>query len=217
MIVSGGGGGTFNQHTIADEYVGPASYPTGGFVIDLSKTFSSLNSLDLVVKKGSRGANLPAVRYEIVLDSPGAGQATVKIVRKRYDRTSTIGNVSGQPAGVTIQAASGVVTSSESAHTHGMDHDHASFSSAVPSQTGAAVLLDALGNAGLLNHTHALDLPAFVGTSGAGTSHNHVDNTIYAHVHVIVEANTNYASSELPNATNLTGTTFYLAANGIKL
>src|SRR3990167_2708148 len=215
---AGGGGGsvTYNQHTIADEYIGPTSYPTGGFVIDLTKTFSSINFFDNpVVKKGSRGS-LPAVRYEITRNSPTAGKVTVKIVRKRYDRTSTVGNVSGQPAGVTVQATAGVVSSSESTHTHSIEHNHGSFTSATPSLGGAEVLLG-LSVENNTTHTHTLDIPNLTGTSGAGTSHNHTDNSIYQHQHAITQTSTNYASSELPNATNISTTTFYICAHGVKI
>lgn len=208
---------TYNQHTVAFEWTEDTSYPTGGFVVDLTKTFSTINFLDSpVVKKGSRGANLPAVRYEITRNSPIAGKATIKIVRKRYDRTSTVGNVSGQPVGVTIQAASGVASSSESSHTHAIDHNHTSFSSTAASVGTGQVLLDVLGPS-LADHTHTLDLPNLTGTSGAGTSHNHTDNSIYEHSHAITQTSTSYASSELPNGTNLSGTTWYMCAHGVKV
>lgn len=216
---AGGGGGstTYNQHTIAFEWTEDASYPTGGFVVDLTKTFSTINFFDNpIVKKGSRGANLPAVRYEITRNSPVAGKATIKIVRKRYDRTSTVGNVSGQPVGVTVQATSGVASSSESSHTHSIDHNHGSFTSGAASTGAGQVLLDVLGPS-LATHTHTLDLPNLTGTSGAGTSHNHTDNSIYAHSHSITQTSTSYASSELPNGTNLSGTTWYMCVSGVKV
>lgn len=212
----GGAAATYNQHTIADEYIGPTSYPTGGFVVDLSKTFSSLTFFDNpVVKKGLRGV-LPAVRYEIVLNSPTAGKATIKIIRKRYDRTSTVGNVTGQPVGVTVQATSGVASSSESAHTHSIDHDHASQSSTSATVGAGQVLLDAVGP-NLSTHLHNIDIPNLTGTSGAGTAHNHTDNSIYQHQHSITQTSTIYASSEMPSTTNLSATTFYICASGVKL
>lgn len=215
----GGGGGstTYNQYTVADEFIGPASYATGGMVVDLSKTMSSLNSLDLVVKKGSRGANLPLVRYETTLNSPSAGKATVKIVRKRVSEVSVIGNINAgsQPAGVTIQPTSGVASSNEAAHTHSIDHDHPSFTSGAPSNTGASVLLNALGP-NHSTHSHTLDLPNLTGTSGAGSSHNHQDNSIYQHQHGANQTSTDYSSAEVANATNLSGTTWLICATGVK-
>lgn len=216
---AGGGGGsvTYNQHTIADEYVGPTSYPTGGFVIDLTKTFSTINFFDTpIVKKGSRGT-LPAVRYEITRNSPAAGKVTVKIVRKRYDRTSTVGNVSGQPSGVTVATSSGQTVTSESSHTHSIDHDHGSFASATGTPGTGGVVLLGLTAQNNTTHTHTLDLPNLTGTSGAGTSHNHTDDSIYQHQHSLTQTSTVYASSELPNATDLSGTTWYICANGVKV
>lgn len=218
VVVSGGGSPTtYNQHTIAFEWTEDTSYPTGGFVVDLTKTFSTINFVDNpVVKKGSRGANLPSVRYEITRNSPVAGKATIKIMRKRYDRTSTIGNVSGQPVGVTVQATSGVTTTSEASHIHSMGHDHGSFTSGTAGVGAGQVLLDALGPS-LATHTHTLDIPNFTGNSGAGTSHNHVDNTIYEHSHSVTQTSTVYTTSEIPNATDLSGTTWFMCVSGVKI
>jgi hypothetical protein len=60
----------------------------------------------------------------------------------------------------------------EAAHTHAIDHDHPSFTSGAPS---AAVDNTALGadRAATDTHTHSIDVPAFTGTSGAGSSHTH--------------------------------------------
>lgn len=214
--MEGGGTVTYNQHTIADEYEGPSSYPTGGFVIDLSKTYSSLNSIDLVVKKGSRG-NLPSVQYEIAYNSPSAGKATVKLMRKRFDRTSTVGNITGQPAGVTIQAASGVSSGAPNvSHTHSVAHDHGSFTSEGPTNSGGVVELNAVGP-NVLSHTHTIDIPNLTQTSTSESTHTHVDNSIYQHSHSITQTVTNYTSVELSNATNLSTTVWYVAATGVKL
>ena len=205
---------TNNQWTIFGEYVGPTSYPTGGFTIDLDPTFSSLNSLRLVVK--TRGANLPLARYEYTYNSPAVGQCKVKIMKEMYDRVSNVGSVTNQPSGVTVQSTSGQTSSSESSHTHSIDHDHPSFSSGINNTGGGQVLLDALGP-NLENHTHTLDLPNFTGTSGAGTSHNHTDNSIYQHQHNVTHTSTNMTSTELANGTDLSGTTWLLVASGIKV
>lgn len=214
----GGGGSavTYNQHTIADEYVGPSSYTTGGFVIDLDATYSSLNSLDLVVKKGARGSNLPAVRYEIALNSPSAGKATVKIMRKRYNKVTVVGNASGQPSGVTIQTVSGQSSGAGGSHTHAYTHDHPSFASGATNNSGAAVLLNALGP-NHSTHTHTLDIGSVSPTSGAEAAHTHVDNTLYQHAHSVTYTTVNLVSVELANGTNLSGTTWYLCATGVLL
>lgn len=205
---------THNQWTIFGEYTGPTSYPTGGFTIDLDPTYSSINGLTLMVK--TRGANLPLARYEYTLNSPAVGQVKVKIMKRMYDRVSSVGNITNQPAGVTVQAASGAASASESSHTHAIDHDHGSFASAANGTGGGAVLLDAVGP-NLEIHTHTLDIPAFTGTSGAGTAHNHTDNSIYQHQHSVTHTATNLTSTELANATNLSGTVFYLVAHGVRL
>lgn len=201
IIAAGAGGAvTNNQWALTMEFVGPSSYTTGGFVVDLDATFSSLNALKLAVE--TVGANLPVCHYEITLNSPSPGRATVKIMRHRFDQVTAIGNVTNQPAGVSILAASGGVSGSESTHTHSINHDHGSFSSAINGTGGGQVLLNAVGP-NLEQHTHTLDLPAFVGTSGSGSAHTHQDNSIYQHGHSITYAGTNLASVELPNSTNL--------------
>jgi len=208
---------TYNQHAITGEYTGPSSYPTGGFVIDLTATYSSLNDLDLVAFKtlGS-SLNLPH-HYEYTLNSPVAGKATVKIVRHRYDKATSFGNVQNQPVGVTVQTASGQTASAEAAHTHAIDHDHGSFNTGVASDAGADSLLDAIGPGGYGNHTHAVDLPNLTGTSGAGTSHNHADNTVYEHGHAETQTTTDATMSELPNATNISTSVWFLVAHGVRL
>lgn len=214
-VSTGGGGGTFNQYTMFRQQIGPASYDsTNGWVIDLSATYSSLNSLRLALKKGTRG-NLGIGRWEVVLNSPIAGKATISFFKHRYDRITAFGNVQNQPGGVTVAAASGQVTSSETAHTHGINHDHASFNAGSPNNAGAAVTLDVLGP-NMSTHTHSLDLPALVGTSGAGTSHNHTDDSIYQHWHHPNITLTNPVLTEITNATNLSASTFYVLASGVR-
>lgn len=88
---------------------GPASYSTGGFVLDLSGTFPT--SLDfLALQLEVEDVDLPPHQIVVTRNSPAAGQATIKVMRHRYDKTTAIGNVTGQPAGVTVQAASGATT-----------------------------------------------------------------------------------------------------------
>src|SRR5690349_1481326 len=101
---------TNNQFVSFFEKIGPSSYATGGFVLDFSTTYSSLNSCHLIVKKGSRGA-LPAGRLGYLLNTPSAGKVTVKVFKVQFDQVSSVAGVSSQPSGVTIQSASGVTTS----------------------------------------------------------------------------------------------------------
>lgn len=215
----GGGGGPAStgpdQQHIIREQEGPSSYPTGGFEVDLSAFLSAINYATIVVKKGSRGS-LPAVDVQPQLNSSAAGKVKFKLMRRRYNRVSAIGNVQGQPSGVTVQAASGVMASAESAHTHSIDHDHASFASAAASTGAGQVLLDVLGPS-LATHTHTLDLANLTGASGAGAAHDHTDNTLYQHQHSITHTGTDLALVELANATDLSTTRFYMLVTGVSV
>lgn len=212
----GGGGGsvTHNQYAMFFEKQGPSSYATGGFVIDLSATYSSLNSLRLMLKKGTRG-NLGIGRLRITLNSPTAGKATVVCEKHRYDRITAVGNVANQPAGVTVVTTSGEKGTAEATHTHATDHDHASFTSSVPTDAGGQVNLAALGP-NTDAHTHTLNLPNLTGTSGAGTSHDHADDSIYQHDHAETHAVTNVAVAEIANATNLSASLWFGLATGVR-
>lgn len=214
-VQAGGGGGstTFNQYTIFGEKI-LTSYATGGFVVDLSQTFSSINFFDLCVKKGTRG-NIPFGRFEFDYDTPNPGKVTVIIRKYQYVRVSSFDAVTGQPAGVTVAGTSGQTTSSEAAHTHDLSHDHAAAASAAMTAAGAGVDTDALAPA-LDTHTHQVDLPNLAVTSGAGTSHNHTNNTIYAHTHTLTQPATNLTAIQLPNATDTSATTFLFMATGLR-
>ena len=212
-IQGGAGAGGSSQFVVTGEYTGPASYPTGGFVIDLSASYSAVNSIELAVK--TVGANLPVAHYEFLHDTPDPGKITVKVMRHRYSRLSSIGNVQNQPASVTVQATAGVSSSAGTSHTHAIDHDHGSFSSGVPASFSVTSLVNVVGPAGYEDHTHALDLPNLTGTSGTEAAHTHADNSIYEHQHSISHVATNHTSVELANATNLSGTIWYLLATGV--
>ena len=206
---------TYNQWILFMSYTGPSSYTTGGFEIDLSNTFSSINSATVQVI--TQGANLPACRYEYDLNAPLAGKITVKIMKRMYDKTTSVGAVSGQPAGVTVQAASGVASSSESTHTHTITHQHGAFNTGInQNNAGGQVLLNAVG-ANLEQHTHQMNMSNLVATSGAGGAHNHTDNSIYQHQHGETYTATNLTSTELANTTDLSGTKFSLLVSGIRV
>lgn len=214
--VVGGGDTTYNQYVSFFEHTGPSSYSTGGMVLDLTATYASLNAVKLLVKKGSRGS-LPAGNLRYALNSPTAGKVTIVISQHQFEKATSIGNVANQPAGVTVQASSGVTTSSESSHTHDITHNHGSAASSAATNTGAAVnaALTAL-NQNVGSHTHAVDPPNLVATSGAGSSHNHVDNNIYAHTHTNSYTATNVSRIELANATNISTTTWLGFASGVR-
>lgn len=214
--VSTGGSTTFNQFVMFFEKQGPASYATGGFVIDLSDTYSSLNDVKLLVKKGSRGS-LPGGRLEYDLNTPSAGQVTVKVQKYRYSEVTAVGNVDNEPAGVTVQAASGVAASSEAAHIHVLTHNHGPATSTASAASGAAVHSDLLTlNLNISTHTHSVDIPNLVGNTDVGSSHNHVDNNIYQHQHTEVLTDINLTVTELPNATSLATTIWLGLASGVR-
>lgn len=216
--VNEGGGGsgaaTFNQYTMFFEKAGPSSYATGGFVIDLRSTYSTINFFKLVPKKGARGS-MPLSRIRYRLNVPSAGQVTVMFYRYTYVRVSAVGNVSGQPSGVTVRATSGGTSSSENAHTHTHTHGHTGTSS-TPTAGGAGTALNALGP-NMSSHTHAVTISDTLFTSGIGTSHNHLDNTIYQHSHSLTEVATALTLTEYTNTnTDLATTTFYGYATGVR-
>lgn len=212
-ITGGGGGGSggddTNVHTIWLEKNAPSTYSTGGISVDLSSTFSSLGSFDVQILKATRG-NIPFGRFE---KSISGSTLTFKILGERYERVTGVGNVANQPSGVTVQSTSGQTSVSESSHVHSIEHDHGAANSSGPSNSGTQVLLDALGP-NLSTHTHSVNIPNFIGNSGAGTSHNHTDNTIYSHSHTETHTATNFSITELANGTSLSGVEFSIRATG---
>jgi len=106
---SGGGSTTFNQYATFGEF-NVTNYATGGHTLDLSSTYSSLNSVRLIPKTIG---TLPASEMRVTLNSPGAGKANVSLFALSYDKTTAIGNVQNQPSGVTVQAASGAISATE--------------------------------------------------------------------------------------------------------
>ena len=77
-------------------------------------------------------------------------------------------------------AASGLVAA-EAAHTHDIDHNHASVTSGTPSATETVDNDLAASTVAVASdvHTHAVDLPALGTTaSGAGSSHQHGPGTL---------------------------------------
>lgn len=191
-----------------DELVGPAAYATGGFTF--STGLATVNYFSLEVK--TVGPNLPPCHLEYSLNSPGDGDVTVKVMRHRYERTPSLAAVSGLPAGVDSAGASGQTYDNESAHVHSMAHDHGAVTSGNNTHVGGGTPLDLTGPINISVHTHSFDVPNFTGNTGAGLAHNHAWNNIYQHQHSVTNTQTNEAQSELPNLTDLSGTTFtYLA------
>lgn len=195
------------------EVDGPASYAAGGFVVDCRKALSAVVDASLVLR--TRGATLVPYAVHATLDSPTAGQVTFKLMRRRFDRTSAVGNVQNQPAGVTVASASGSSTAAEAAHTHPIDHDHATTTTSTP--TAAGVGVNTVGGLdAMTTHTHAVDIPNLVGTSGAGTSHSHVYNGIFQHAHVSTQTVTDVALVEFAAGTSLSTSRWWFFALGLE-
>jgi hypothetical protein len=119
---------------VTGNLAGPNPYASGGFTVDLSASFASVDFFALSIL--SVGTNLPPAHYEYTLNSPGAGQVKVKVMRHRYDRPTA---VTGQPAGVSIGASSGQLTAAAAG----------TVSTAVQAQA-----VDALGSGTAQNTNH---------------------------------------------------------------
>lgn len=193
---------------------GPASYATGGFALDASADFSWLGFVDVVLT--TRGT-LGACDYEVDLnvDTSGAeafGKAVVKVVREVYDK-ATVGDVSGNPAGTTVQTAKAAAAStSGSSHTHTIDHNHPSATSGAMTEGGGGN--NAGAGANLSAHTHTVDIANFTGSSTAAT-HTHDRSFEYEHDHAVsAPTTTDVAATEVAATTDLSGTTFLLTVYG---
>jgi hypothetical protein len=123
---------------ITGSTAGPASYPTGGFVVDVSAQLATVAFFMLAPLQV--GPNLPPVHFEYSLNQPSNGRVRVKVMRHRYDRLQQINGITGQPAGVSIATTSGARTGQASPDT--VD--------AGPGLAGADPTLPA--------HTHAFDV-----------------------------------------------------------
>lgn len=195
---------------------GPASYATGGFLLDLTASLSFVRFLSLEIETVG---SLASDEYEVILnqDTTGAfapGKATIKLLRDRYDKFS-IGNVSGNPASTTVQASKTATgTTTGSAHSHSINHDHPSAEtfSAIAGGTGVD---SAVGAAAVVGHTHTIDIPAFTGTSSTSETHTHNRSFEYAHSHAVgTVTDTAVALTEVSAATNLSTTTLRYFALG---
>lgn len=192
----------------------PSSYTTGGILIDLSADFSWLGFVNLEIE--TVGSLMPVhFEWQLNEDLTGAaapGKAVVKLMRNRYDE-ATIGNVSGNPGGTTVQASkTAAATTTGSSHLHSMAHNHPNTTSANPVAGGVGVN-SAAGQPGMATHTHDVDLPSITVDTGSAT-HTHDRSFEYDHNHSFTAGTqTNAASTEVAAATNLSTTVFrYFAA-----
>lgn len=191
-----------------DSFSGPASYSTGG--ITIATGLASVDHLKLFVSVP--GANLPPC---VFVYSRSGGNVTVKLMRRRYDKLTGIGAVTGLPAGVSSAATSGQTYVTEQSHTHSIEHDHGSVTSGTPIAGGGGVTLQAVSPTSISTHTHPFDVPNFTGDSGIpSVAHTHTWNNLYQHQHSTTLTETDPALSELPAGTNLSGATFAYRAIG---
>lgn len=208
---------TINNKDVATGNVsGPASYAAGGFVLDLSATFSTLEFLEMAVT--TIGPNLPSFHLEIALnrDATGfaQGKALIKVMRDRYDK-ATAGNVSGEPGGVSVRAAkfaTGETTGS--AHTHSIDHDHPITTSSTPVAGGNGVN-SGVGGIAIADHTHDVDVAAFAGSTPSDGTHTHDRSFEYDHNHSVTNVQTTSTSVEITAGTDLSGTTWRFLGVGL--
>lgn len=185
---------------------GPNPYTTGGFVIT-----TSLGTLSAFVVNVEVAGNIGQAVFDVALNTPAAGQATIKIMQVDYDQLTAVGGLTGLPSGVTERLTSGATTVAVS-HTHGWSHDHAvtPASTTMAGQNANTLAVALQPNA--TTHTHTLNLPNVALTSGAEAAHSHTWDTLYAHTHVLVNTQTDLAAVELANGTNLNTSRFnYLA------
>jgi len=192
----------------------PASYTTGGVELDLSVAFSFLNAVKLEVE--TIGSLMPVMQvHSYNVDTSGAfaqGKAVIKLLRVRYDKI-TVGAVSGVPSGVTARNtkfAAGTTTGS--GHTHAIDHDHPSVTTATPTVGGTGAD-GALGGVAVVGHTHTVDIANFIGSNTSAT-HTHDRSFEYDHDHGITHTETAASYVEVAAGTDLSTTVFRYRAYG---
>jgi hypothetical protein len=181
---------------------GPASYVTGGFLVDLSASFSFLRFLSIYDEAGTTADDIEVILNQDTTGAFAPGKAVVKVMRDRFDK-ATIGNVSGQPSGVTVRASKFATGETPpSGHFHNIDHDHPSATSSAPVSGGGGVDAVALGS-NIYTHVHSVDLDPFSGTTPAGGGHTHDRSFEYHHKHSFSVTETNATIVEYSAGTNL--------------
>lgn len=199
-----------NLKVVTKSITGPASYATGGFAVDASADLSILGFMLVTITAGTMVGH--EIEIDVDVSTAGAesfGRGVIKIVKHTVPQAS-MGNVSGQPGGVTVQAA--LTANAVSTHTHALDHDHGTVTSAVEAQSGAGS--PAAASPDHLNHTHDFTIPALVLASAAGGSHGHNRPFEYEHNHVTNLTVTDVTATEMTAGTNLSGVTFEVVCFG---
>lgn len=192
-----------------DTAAGPASYTTGGFVVTTTLSTVAFFNVEL----NQAGANLGQVTVDVALNTPAAGQVTVKILRENYDQLTTVGSPSGLPSGITNRSTSGGTYDTVS-HNHTMDHNHAvTPASSTPNSKSTNTLAIALQPAAT-THTHTVDLPTLTQDTANESAHSHTWDNIYQHQQTLTNTTTDLATTELASTTDISGATFnYLATD----
>lgn len=193
---------------------GPASYATGGFVLDLSATFSFLRFLSIEI---TTFTGLQCDDYEVILNQDTAGtfspgKAVIKLLNHPYDKFS-VGNVTGNPGGTATQSALFAAgTTSGSSHVHDMTHGHvASSSTPVASGSGVATTIGGVAHS---EHTHdSMIVPDYSGNTGSST-HTHNRDYEYDHVHSRTNTETTITPVEVGSGTNVASAAWRYIAVG---
>lgn len=184
-----------------ESIVGPASYSTAtGWVITTG--LSTVQHGKVVVSVP--GANLPHCEFRY---ARSGANLTVRIYRHMYDKLTSLGAVTGLPAGITAAATAGETYDANTAHVHGIDHNHAAVTSSTMAGAAGGAVIDAVGSKDILIHTHSFDVPSLSGNSGT-TTHTHTWDNIYQHQHSATLTETDPTLTEIANGTDLSGTTF---------
>jgi len=197
-------GNTLNGRKIeVGTFAGPASYTAGGFDVDLSARFTTLDRVLLILQVV--GALGPRV-FRVVLNTPDAGKFRVQSFRARFNQAS-LGDTSAQnpPAGVTLAGASGELTATEAAHLHGwgtLTSDGPSASVNPTAGVGGTVASN--------THQHT----AGTGNTGVGDAHAHATDVLYEHGHVVTQAEADTVATEDAATTDLSGFTWGYIAIG---
>lgn len=184
------------------------SYTTGG--VTIATSLASVEFATVEIDTTSAALSVPIM----FLISRSGANFTFKIMVFSYDKLTAVGNMTGLPSGVTAATSSGQSYVADTAHTHATDHDHGSFTSGNLVTGAGGVALDAVGSKDVLGHNHAVDIPAFTGTSGVGGSHTHTTNNIYEHQHSLTNTSTDGTFVELANGTTFGATRFNYMAVG---
>lgn len=182
--------------------VGPASYTAGGFVI--TTTLASVQSFEASIS--AAGANLGQVTFEYNLNSPVAGQVTVRPLRENYAKLTSMTDLTNLPSGISPAVASGQAFTGNT-HFHALDHDHAVTPASTTPAGGVAGVVALVASPNATTHTHTLNLGNLVAATGTSVSHDHTYSFIYQHAHGVTNTATNVHPGEIAATTDLSGAT----------